>query len=118
MGSMGPRDKDEKGFLSGSDRPDERRGVGKVYFRNLTPDLETGIGKYSAEQIKASIRSGKRLDGKPMAMPMTWFIPHISGLTDEDLDALVAYLRSVPPYANKIPERQLEPAYEKSLSTQ
>jgi mono/diheme cytochrome c family protein len=116
MGGMGPRDKDEKGFLSGSDRPDERKGVGKVYFRNLTPDVETGLGKYSAEQIKAAIRAGNRLDGKPMAMPMNWFSPHISGLTDEDLDALVAYLKSVPPYANKIPERQLEPAYEKALS--
>jgi mono/diheme cytochrome c family protein len=111
----GPRDVGEKGFLSGWDEPQVFPGVGKVYFRNLTPDAETGLGKYSAEQIKQSLRDGKRLDGKPMAVPMSLFIPHISGLADEDLDALVAYLKSVPAYANKIPERALEPAYEKSL---
>jgi cytochrome c553 len=113
---MGPRDVGEKGFLSGWDHAQEFEGVGKVYFRNLTPDRETGLGKYSAAQIKQALRDGKRLDGKPMAVPMSLFIPHLSGMTDEDLDALVAYIRSVPPYANKIPERALEPAYEKSLA--
>jgi mono/diheme cytochrome c family protein len=114
----GPRDIGEKGFLSGWDEPDERPGMGKVYFRNLTPDVETGLGKYSSEQIVAAMRAGKRLDGKPMAMPMSWFMPHLSGITDEDMDALVAFLKSVPPCANKIPERALEPAYEKTLSSQ
>jgi mono/diheme cytochrome c family protein len=111
-----PKDVGEEGFLSGSDEADELPGVGKVYMRNLTPDPETGLGKYSADQIKQALRSGHRLDGKPMAPPMSFFIPHISGLTDEDLDALVAFLKSVPAYKKKIPDRQLEPGFEKTLA--
>jgi mono/diheme cytochrome c family protein len=112
----GPRDVGESGFLSGWDEVQEFPGVGKVYFRNLTPDPETGLGKYSAEQIKQALRTGRRLDGKVMAVPMSLFIPHLSGLSEEDMGALVAYLKSVPPYVNRIPERALLPAYEKTLS--
>jgi mono/diheme cytochrome c family protein len=111
----GPRDVGESGFLSGWDEAQELPGVGKVYFRNLTPDPVTGLGKYSAEQIKQSLRTGKRLDGKPMAIPMSLFGPHLPGMSNEDLDALVAFLKAVPPYESRIPDRELEPAYEKSL---
>jgi mono/diheme cytochrome c family protein len=114
--ASGPRDVGESGFLAGWNEPQEFPGVGAVYFRNLTPDPETGLGKYTAAQIERALRTGKRLDGKPMAVPMSLFIPHLSGLTEEDMGALVAYLKSVPPYTNKIPERALQPAYERSLS--
>jgi mono/diheme cytochrome c family protein len=112
----GPKDVGEKEFLSGFDEPWEFPGVGKVYSRNLTPDPETGLGKYSAAQIKQALRDGKRLDGKRMAPPMSLFIPHVSGMTDEDLDALVAFIKSVPPVKHKLPERALTPAFEKTLS--
>jgi mono/diheme cytochrome c family protein len=114
--ASGPRDVGESGFLAGWDEPQELPGVGAVYFRNLTPDPETGLGKYTAAQIERALRTGRRLDGKPMAVPMSLFIPHLSGLTEEDMGALVAYLMSVPSYTNKIPERALLPAYERSLS--
>jgi mono/diheme cytochrome c family protein len=112
----GPRDVGEEGFMSGWDEPDELPGVGKVYMRNLTPDRETGLGKYSAAQIKQALRSGKRLDGKQMAAPMSIFTPHLSGLTDDDMDALVGFLKALPPCKNKIPERVLSPEYAKTLS--
>jgi mono/diheme cytochrome c family protein len=112
----GPRDLGEMGFLSGWAQADELPGVGKVYMRNLTPDPETGLGKYSAAQIKQALRAGKRLDGKPMASPMSLFTPHLSGLTDDDMDALVGFLKSIPACKNKIPERELWPEYEKTLS--
>jgi hypothetical protein len=114
--STGPKDVGEKEFLSGGGPPFELPGVGKVYPRNLTPDPETGLGKYSAAQLKQALRDGKRLDGKRMAAPMNFFIPHISGLTDEDTDALIAFLRSIPPVKNKVPDRELEAAYEKTLA--
>jgi mono/diheme cytochrome c family protein len=114
--STGPKDVGEKEFLSGFDEPFEFPELGKVYPRNLTPDPETGLGKYTAAQIKQALHDGKRLDGKRMAAPMSFFIPHISGLADEDMDALIAFLKSVPPVKNKIPERQLEAAYEKTLA--
>jgi mono/diheme cytochrome c family protein len=110
-------DKGEKGFMSGYDEADELLEplIGKIYMRNLTPDVETGLGKYSAEQIKQALKTGHRLDGKPMAPPMSMFIPHLSGLADEDMDALVAFLKSIPAFKNKIPERELKPEFEKTL---
>jgi cytochrome c553 len=112
----GPRDVGEEGFLSGWDHAEGLPGVGKVYCRNLTPDRDTGLGRYSADQIKRALREGRRLDGQRMAPPMSLFIPHLSGLTDDDMDALVAFIRSVPPVKNKIPERQLEPAFARTLA--
>ena len=53
--------------------------TGKVWAPNLTPDKETGLGRYHVEQIKRALRDGKRLDGKPMAPPMSIMLPHYSG---------------------------------------
>jgi mono/diheme cytochrome c family protein len=105
MTSRGPDEKDN--LLAGSKEAMSDPAWGKVYARNLTPDPETGLGTYGADQIKDALRSGKRLDGKPMAPPMTWLIPHVSTWTDEDLDALVAFLQSVPAKKAAIPERAL-----------
>lgn len=105
----------EDSLLAGSTVPLTERQYGKVWARNLTPDQETGIGKYTAEQIKQSLRSGKRLDGKPMAPPMTLVLPHISTWTDEDLDALITYLRSVPAKPRKTPEPELTAEAKKSI---
>jgi mono/diheme cytochrome c family protein len=102
-------------LFGGSTTPFDERGVGKVYARNLTPDPETGIGKYTPEQIKESLKNGKRLDGKPMAPPMSSFIPHFAGMADQDLDAIVAYLKSIPPRKQKIPERVLTAEASKAI---
>lgn len=114
---MSPTDSDEKDFMAGYDEPDPilEKVIGKIYMRNLTPDPETGLGKYSADQIKQAIRNGTLLSGKKMAAPMSIMIPHFSGMSDQDLDALVAFLKSLKPVKNKIPDRQLLPDYEKSL---
>lgn len=104
-------------WMFGGGQPLNANHIGKVYIRNLTPDAETGLGKYSAAQIKEAIRNGKRLDGKPMAPPMSLFIPHLSGLTDEDIDALVSYLRAQKPIVNKVKERELAPETKKVLGT-
>jgi mono/diheme cytochrome c family protein len=109
LGSTGPQGPDSGKYMAGASMAMEMKGVGKVWAPNLTPDPETGLGRYSDEQIKESLRSGKRLDGKTMAAPMSLFIPHISGLTEEDMDGLLAYLRSLKPVKNKVPERQLSP---------
>ncbi len=105
------------GYLSGFQEPDEilLPFIGKVYMRNLTPDVETGLGKYSAEQIKQAIKTGKRLDGKTMAPPMSMFIPHFSGIAEEDLDALVVFLKAIPAVVKKIPEREFLTEFEKTL---
>jgi mono/diheme cytochrome c family protein len=67
---------------------------------NITPDRETGIGNWIAPQIFAAIREGRRPDGTLIgpAMPSRSY----RDLADEDVEAIVAYLRSVPPVYNPI----------------
>jgi mono/diheme cytochrome c family protein len=109
LGKTGPSD-DEDRLMAGSRLALSEPVYGKVYARNLTPDKETGLGKYSAEQIKQSLKTGRRLDGKVMAPPMSVIIPHLSTWTEEDLDALVTYLVSLKPIKYQVPEPELTPA--------
>lgn len=80
---------------------------------NITPDKETGIGKWTDEQIIASIREGKRPNGTIIGPPMP--IGLYRGLSDGDVKAIVAYLRQVKPVRNQIPPSvyriPLPPAY-------
>lgn len=76
---------------------------GTTYARNLTPDPETGLGRYKAEEIVAAIKGGKRLDGTPMLPPMPW--QNYAGMTDDDLNAIAAYLLSLPPVKHAVPDR-------------
>jgi len=103
-------------FMAGSEVPFAQTRLGKVYARNLTPDAETGLGKYKAADIKAALRDGKRLDGKRMAPPMSVMIPHYSGMTDEDLDALVAFLGTLKPAKHAVPEPELTPEAQKLVA--
>ena len=70
----------------------------KVKGPNITPDPETGIGKWTDAQIKASIQDGKHPNGNPLApiMPSAFY----KVFTPGDLDAVVAYLKSVPAIRN------------------
>ena len=103
----GPRPETDPMAFAGSEVPFEDPGLGKVYASNLTGDAETGIGRYGADAVKQALRNGTRLDGKKFAPPMSILMPHISGMTDEDVDALVAYLKTLPAAKRKQPERQL-----------
>ena len=69
---------------------------------NLTSDKETGLGAWTDDQIKAVLTKGIRPDGSRMLpFPMPW--PSYASLTASDLTAIVAYLRTIPPIANRIP---------------
>jgi mono/diheme cytochrome c family protein len=77
---------------------------GTTYSRNLTPDPETGLGGWSDDEIRRAFTTGIARDGRIMhwqAMP--W--DHFSNLSMEDQEALVFYLRSLPPAWSKIPDR-------------
>ena len=67
---------------------------------NITPDPETGIGTWTDDQIILAIREGRRPDGSLIgpAMPSRFY----RNLGDEDVRAIVAYLRAVPPVHNPI----------------
>jgi mono/diheme cytochrome c family protein len=75
---------------------------GTVVSRNLTPDRETGLGLRSDDDIKRVLRSGVYPDGRPIAhnaMPWAQF----SNWSDEDLHAVVVYLRHIKPIRHEIP---------------
>ena len=91
----------EKG-LSGGLPFDEP--FGKSFASNITPDPETGIGKWTDAQLKRAIREGIRPDGSVIGPPMP--IEFYRRMADEDLDAIVAYLRAQPPVKNAVPKAQ------------
>ena len=79
---------------------------------NLTSDKETGLGNWSDEEIKRVITKGTLRDGtRLLPFPMDW--PSFSTLPASDIDAIVAYLRTVPPVRNKVPRltRTVLPLY-------
>jgi cytochrome c len=74
-----------------------------VFTANLTPDDETGIGTWTEEMFIATIRSGQHAGvGKRIKYPMPW--QELAELDDAELAAIYAYLRSVKPVSNKVPE--------------
>jgi mono/diheme cytochrome c family protein len=88
--------------LAGGTKFDEPFGV--AYASNITPDAETGIGKWSDRELITAIREGKRPDGTIIGPPMP--IALYRALSDEDAHAIVAYMRAVPPVVNKVPKSE------------
>jgi mono/diheme cytochrome c family protein len=68
---------------------------GTVFASNITPDRQTGIGTWTDEQIITAIRLGRRPNGERLlpVHPFTVF----NGMAEEDLKAVVAFLRTAPP---------------------
>lgn len=76
---------------------------GVSFAANLTPDMETGIGEWTAEEFIDTMRTGThRGIGRPILPPMPWF--DLATATDEDLRAIFAYLKSLPPIENQVPD--------------
>ncbi|MEJ1160114.1 c-type cytochrome [Prosthecomicrobium sp. N25] len=77
---------------------------GVSYAANLTPDPETGVLRgFTEAQFVATLRNGRHQgQGREILPPMPW--PWIGKMTDEDLGALFAYLRQIPPVRNRVPD--------------
>ena len=75
---------------------------------NITSDPETGIGKWSDADIKKALTQGVRPDGRHLAPPMPY--PFFKNMTDQDLDAVIAYLRTVPPIRNVVERTDFQKA--------
>jgi mono/diheme cytochrome c family protein len=88
-------------FLGGSEVGFEVPDQGVFYGSNLTPDNETGLGKWSTQEIVAAITTGKRPDGRVLAPVMPWHA--FANLTREDSTAIAAFLKSLQPVNNKTP---------------
>ena len=77
---------------------------GVSFTANLTPDPETGVLRdYTAEQFIEAMRTGRHKgQGRQILPPMPW--PAFVQMTDDDLKAMFAYLRQIPPIRNQVPE--------------
>ena len=81
---------------------------GISYARNLTPDEVSGIGIWTEEMFMKTIRSGRHWGvGRPILPPMPWF--NYAKASDEDLRSIYAYLRSIKPVRNEVPEAVVAP---------
>lgn len=67
----------------------------KAYAANITPDAQTGIGKWTDAQLARAIREGIRPDGSLIGPPMP--IPFYRKLSDTDLAAIITYVKAQPP---------------------
>jgi len=78
---------------------DENPGV--VYAPNLTPDRDTGLGRWSEDEIKDAIRAGIGRHGSRRILVMPW--QGYAKISDDDAWAIVAYLRSLEPIEHQVP---------------
>ncbi len=82
---------------------------GVSYAANLSSDEETGIGAWDESVFIKTLRNGKlQGGGRPLLPPMPWM--WVGQLSDDDLKAVFAYLKSVPAVKNQIPAPVLAPA--------
>ncbi len=76
---------------------------GVSFTANLTPDEDTGLGKWTFAEFRDTIRSGRHLGrGRLILPPMP--IAMYKNFTDEDLEAIYRYLRTIPPVRNRVPD--------------
>ncbi|MCY2959768.1 MAG: c-type cytochrome [Planctomycetota bacterium] len=76
---------------------------GTSFTANLTPDPETGLGKWTADDFVATLKTGRHMGrGREILPPMP--IPAVKNLSEEDMRAMFAYLQSVPAVKNLVPD--------------
>lgn len=74
---------------------------GVSYAANLTPDA-SGLANWTPETFMQTMRNGKHMgNGRPILPPMPWF--NYANMSDDDLRAVFAYLKSLPPIRNAVP---------------
>jgi hypothetical protein len=75
---------------------------GVSFTANLTPDPETGLGKWTAETFIATMKTGRHEGkGRRLLPPMPY--PMLASLSDEDIRSVFSYLQSLPPIRNRVP---------------
>ncbi len=108
-GGCGCHGPDHAGFKPGAP-PDQSGSIfqgpfGTVTAKNITPDQQTGVGSWTDDQLINAIRNGIDAEGKPLFPIMPYASFHF--MSDGDVRDLVAYLRTLPPVGNDVPENQL-----------
>lgn len=78
---------------------------GVIHARNITSDTVNGIGKWTDEEIIRAITNGISRNGDTLFPLMPY--PHYNGMSKDDVYSIIAYIRTLKPNNNKIPERKL-----------
>jgi mono/diheme cytochrome c family protein len=91
------------------------RELNNIAARNITPDVETGIGSWSDDEIARAIREGIRKDGTALFPVMPYL--DFATLDDEDVKSIVVYLRTIPAVKNVVPKRHLPGPLEYIVNT-
>lgn len=86
--------------------PEDSGFPGTIVAPNITPDRETGIGEWTDGEIARAIREGVSRDGRPLFPFMNY--PEYRNLTDEDVLAIVAYLRAQKPIRRDVGRTRLD----------
>jgi mono/diheme cytochrome c family protein len=95
---------DTKLFLAGNTRGPDGHAV-----PNITPDPDTGIGKWSDADLVDLFKEGMTPDGDFVGGAMAEVVRHsTSKLTDSDIHAVIAYLRALPPVPNRVEEKKTQ----------
>lgn len=84
----------------------EMMHMGSVPARNITSDIETGIGSWTDGEIYRAVTMGVSKDGTPLAPAMPY--PGFAQMDENDVKSIIAYIRTLPPIKNKVPERKLD----------
>lgn len=100
--------------LPGAPPREGKKGAGHVWYDepdrrlvspNITPDPETGAGTWTDDMFARAIREGVGHDGRPLH-PQMWY-DSFRYLSDEDVESVVVYLRTIPPVKNRLPPTRL-----------
>jgi mono/diheme cytochrome c family protein len=81
--------------------PFENDNPGIVFAPNITPDRDTGIGRWTDDEIKSAVRTGLGRHGPERILVMPW--QGYAQISEDDAWAIVAYLRSIEPVENQVP---------------
>lgn len=89
---------------------------GTSFTANLTPDKDTGLGTWTAKTFVDTIRNGRHMGvGRPLLPPMP--AQGYAQMTTEDLEAIFAYLQTIPAVSNRVPAPLPPPVAEAAAPT-
>jgi len=89
---------------------------GVSFAANLTPDQNTGLGIWTEDMFIRTVRTGRHMGvSREILPPMPWF--NVGAMNEEDLKSVYAYLRSIRPIHNRVPD-PLPPAPVQSAENQ
>ena len=84
-------------------------GDGVLFAKNITSDNDTGIGKWTEEQVFTAIKMMQKPDGKMIQGPMLFMQSQWAQMDDGDLQAVAGFIKALPAVKNKVPEHTFKP---------